>query len=242
MEYDDPPRGRVVCDKVTRRFCLYADACILGNDDLMAKIRRQLNLPAEIEVGPDNFYQCKKCLGLSTEDVAGLNAKGRQKHGFGLDRKSYVHHLAFIIMEALWCHFKGQRRQEGAIGDVNPLRDNEVRRIADLQVPSWISVAPANGRFSRARAAEQAIARVETVADFLAITRKRKGRDLNPAVQASVEPVPVQRTWDFAITAIARQLAKPSNEVLLPDRDAAEANFFSMVRRVCRSGKKANRP
>jgi len=162
MEYDDPPRGRVVYDKVTRRFRLYADACILRNNDLMAKIRRQLNLPAEIEVGPDNFYQCKKCLGLSTEDVAGLNAKGRRKRGFVLDRKSYVHHLAFLIMEALWCHFKGQRRQEDGIRDVNPLRDNEVRRIADLQVPSWISIAPANSRFSRARAAEQAIARVET--------------------------------------------------------------------------------
>jgi hypothetical protein len=80
------------------------------------------------------------------------------------------------------------------------------------------------------------------LADFLDITRKRKGPDLTPAIQASVDLVPVQRIWDFAIAAIARQLAKPPNELLLPDRDAAEANFFAMVRQACRYGKKTNRP
>jgi hypothetical protein len=65
VAYDEPPRGRVDYDKVTQRFQLFADACILSDQAMVEKIRKDLNLPSEIRIAPDNFYQCVKCLGLS---------------------------------------------------------------------------------------------------------------------------------------------------------------------------------
>ena len=68
MKYDAPPRGRVVYDIVTRRFHLYADACILRNEAMLAKIRGDLHLPPEVEAAPDDHYRCAKCLAASPSD------------------------------------------------------------------------------------------------------------------------------------------------------------------------------
>jgi hypothetical protein len=65
MEYDAPPRGRVVYDTLAGQFHLYADACILRNDALLAKIRGDLHLPPDVEAGPDDHYRCAKCLAAS---------------------------------------------------------------------------------------------------------------------------------------------------------------------------------
>jgi hypothetical protein len=68
MEYDDPPRGQVICDKVTLKFHLYADVCILRNETLVAKIRSDLHLPPKVEAAPDDHYRCAKCLAASPSD------------------------------------------------------------------------------------------------------------------------------------------------------------------------------
>jgi hypothetical protein len=66
MDYYEPPGGRVVCDKVTRQFHLYADQCILKNHDLMKKIRKNLHLPLSIGGESDADYRCSACLGVTT--------------------------------------------------------------------------------------------------------------------------------------------------------------------------------
>ena len=66
MDYYEPPGGRVVCDKVTSQFHLYADLCILQNDDLMNKIRKNLHLPWSIRGESDADYRCFACLGVTT--------------------------------------------------------------------------------------------------------------------------------------------------------------------------------
>jgi hypothetical protein len=161
MEYDDPPRGRVVYDKVTRRFRLYADACIIGNHTLIGKIRTELNLAPEIEVDLDDFYQCAKCVGLVPGDAEGLTPKRRRKRGLALNREEYVYYLASLIQPALRSFFQARIGATGAIRDIDPLQENEARRLVDLQIPCWISVAPANGRFGRAKAVEKAIGQIE---------------------------------------------------------------------------------
>ena len=44
-----------------------------------------------------------------------------------------------------------------------------------------------------------------------------------------MDAVPVDRIWDFAVNEIARQVGKPANELLLPNRQAIEAAFFRRV-------------
>jgi hypothetical protein len=68
MEYDAPPRRRVVYDTVAKRFHLYADACILRNETLVTQIRSDLHLPSEVEAAPDDHYRCAKCLAASPSD------------------------------------------------------------------------------------------------------------------------------------------------------------------------------
>jgi hypothetical protein len=68
MEYDAPPRRRVVYDTVAKRFHLYADACILRNETLVTQIRSDLHLPPEVEAAPDDHYRCAKCLAASPSD------------------------------------------------------------------------------------------------------------------------------------------------------------------------------
>jgi hypothetical protein len=65
IEYEEPPRGRVLYDTIDERFRLFADNCILSNAAMMEEIRAQLALPLQTELGPDEHYRCSKCLGLT---------------------------------------------------------------------------------------------------------------------------------------------------------------------------------
>jgi hypothetical protein len=69
VEYEEPPRGRVVYDKREARFHLLADRCILAHKDLIEKIKHELNLPENTKLGTDLQYRCPKCLyGEGTEE------------------------------------------------------------------------------------------------------------------------------------------------------------------------------
>jgi hypothetical protein len=50
------------------------------------------------------------------------------------------------ISRAIFYRFHGQI-DDGE--NTDPSRDNEVRRLVDLQLPNWIAIAPTDGRFSR---------------------------------------------------------------------------------------------
>jgi hypothetical protein len=57
VEYEEPPRGRVVFDRHEQRYHLMADKCILGR--LMAA----MNLPPDkTSEGRDEHYRCHECL------------------------------------------------------------------------------------------------------------------------------------------------------------------------------------
>ena len=62
MEYEEPPRGRVMYNTKTRRFTLLADRCILRDKDLVRKIKSQMNLPRNTETDTDSHYRCFVCL------------------------------------------------------------------------------------------------------------------------------------------------------------------------------------
>ena len=63
MEYDEPPRGRVVYDTIADRFHLYADRCILADKKRIEEIIAQLRLAEQrIKIAPDLHYRCTNCL------------------------------------------------------------------------------------------------------------------------------------------------------------------------------------
>ncbi|MGD1081803.1 MAG: hypothetical protein ABR881_26085 [Candidatus Sulfotelmatobacter sp.] len=63
VEYDEPPRGRVVYDVIADRFHLYADRCILADKKLIEEIIAQLRLAKQrIKIAPDLHYRCTNCL------------------------------------------------------------------------------------------------------------------------------------------------------------------------------------
>ncbi|PYV74242.1 MAG: hypothetical protein DMG97_09270 [Acidobacteria bacterium] len=62
MEYDEPPRGRVMYNTKTRRFTLLADKCILKDNRVISKIMSQLHLPRNTEMDTDSHYRCSTCL------------------------------------------------------------------------------------------------------------------------------------------------------------------------------------
>jgi hypothetical protein len=62
MEYEEPPRGRVMYNTKTRQFTLLADRCILKRKDLVAEIKKELGLPRNTKVGDDSHYRCSDCL------------------------------------------------------------------------------------------------------------------------------------------------------------------------------------
>ena len=61
-EYEEYPRGRVMCDKNAKEFTLLADRCILKRKDLIAEIKKQLCLPKQTSLGTDPHYRCFQCL------------------------------------------------------------------------------------------------------------------------------------------------------------------------------------
>jgi hypothetical protein len=62
MEYDEPPRGRVMYNTKTRRFKLLADRCILRDKEVVRKIKSQMSLPRNTETDTDSHYRCLDCL------------------------------------------------------------------------------------------------------------------------------------------------------------------------------------
>ena len=63
VEYDEPPRGRIVYRSKERKFYLYADRCILKSKATTDRIISEAKLPREnTVVGSDSHYRCAKCL------------------------------------------------------------------------------------------------------------------------------------------------------------------------------------
>lgn len=63
LEYEDSPRGRVVYNKKTQQFFLYADRCILTRKAIVRKVIHDLRLPADrVVIGSDEHYRCYRCL------------------------------------------------------------------------------------------------------------------------------------------------------------------------------------
>ena len=69
--------------------------------------------------------------------------------------------------------------------------------------------------------------------DWINIWRRRAKLDLAAAIRAGIDLVPVDPIWNFALNEIARQIGKPSSELLLPKREDIEALFFRRVEDVC---------
>jgi len=67
-----------------------------------------------------------------------------------------------MLSAALWEFFHTPIIQLADPKYIDRLWANEAERRVELQIPSFISVAPTNGRFSRANAIEEAISLVET--------------------------------------------------------------------------------
>lgn len=61
MEYEEPPRGRVIYNTRTRQFTLFADRCIIKDKRLVGRIMKELNLPRDTKVLRDDHYRCAKC-------------------------------------------------------------------------------------------------------------------------------------------------------------------------------------
>ena len=66
VEYEEPPRGRVVYSKRDERFLLWADRCIANRSDLVNEIMGALRLPLDrTSKGLDEHYRCAACLSSS---------------------------------------------------------------------------------------------------------------------------------------------------------------------------------
>jgi hypothetical protein len=69
VEYEEPPRGRVVFDQREQRFHLLADKCILGRREVVGRIMAALNLPiGKTTEGRDEHYRCHECLYPGADD------------------------------------------------------------------------------------------------------------------------------------------------------------------------------
>lgn len=63
IEYEEPPRGRVVYDQREERFHLLADRCILSWRNAVAGIIEAMHLPpSKTTEGRDEQYRCSTCL------------------------------------------------------------------------------------------------------------------------------------------------------------------------------------
>ena len=61
MEYEESPRGRVMCNSKTQRFTLLADRCILRDKNVVRRIMSELKLPRNTETDTDSHYRCRAC-------------------------------------------------------------------------------------------------------------------------------------------------------------------------------------
>jgi hypothetical protein len=63
VEYEDPPRGRVIFNLKTKKFNVYSDKCIRVQSAVVRKIFREFSLPTESAViTSDGHYRCRICL------------------------------------------------------------------------------------------------------------------------------------------------------------------------------------
>ena len=71
IEYEEPPRGRVVFHTKTARSTLYADRCILAKKAVIKQIKKTMHLPSEgTDVRTDGHhghYRCYRCLETSDD-------------------------------------------------------------------------------------------------------------------------------------------------------------------------------
>ena len=69
VEYERPPRGRIVFDGREERFHLLADKCILLRRDVVGRIMDAMRLPpGKTTEGRDGHYRCYECLYPATGD------------------------------------------------------------------------------------------------------------------------------------------------------------------------------
>lgn len=69
VEYDVPPRGRVVFHGQEQRFDFFADKCILVQRDVVGRIMAAMNLPPDkTSERLDSHYRCFNCLYPAVED------------------------------------------------------------------------------------------------------------------------------------------------------------------------------
>jgi hypothetical protein len=62
VEYEEPPRGRVVYNTKTRQFTLLADRCILKDKSLVQELMSAMGLKKTTKMGTDEHYRCSRCL------------------------------------------------------------------------------------------------------------------------------------------------------------------------------------
>jgi len=70
-DYEEFPRGRVVYNRTTRGFTLYADKCVLKRPDLVEEIKARLHLSPRTRTETDLHYRCPVCLGLGQPGIPG---------------------------------------------------------------------------------------------------------------------------------------------------------------------------
>jgi hypothetical protein len=62
IEYEEPPRGRVVFNVKTKQYIAYADKCIREKPVIMRKIISDFFLPADsTEIISGAHYRCRSC-------------------------------------------------------------------------------------------------------------------------------------------------------------------------------------
>jgi hypothetical protein len=63
IEYEEPPRGRVLFNMKTKQYIAYADKCIRDKPAVVRRLIREFSLPAEFAiVSGDGHYRCGTCL------------------------------------------------------------------------------------------------------------------------------------------------------------------------------------
>src|SRR5664280_526824 len=61
VEYEEPPRGRVVYNAKAQKFHLLADRCILKDPATVARVMIAMHLPVNTIVDADPHYKCPGC-------------------------------------------------------------------------------------------------------------------------------------------------------------------------------------
>ncbi len=135
-----------------------------------------------------------------------MTSKPPRKPGYALNRADYLYHIRLLIDSGLSYFLDARIRRDDALQSVDTIWDNETRRLIDLQLPNWISIACTNGRFSRANAVEQAVA-------------KSEGR--------------TDQHWARGAKALEENNKEDHRTKWLPDRQRLKTTFFSWVRKNC---------